>query len=291
MDKAKYIVIDLETYRCTDPDVVRTLTTDALLREPAKNEKVAVKKNWDTPQGRQARVDEALEKTSVDPLLAEVVCIGYKTDTTSTTTLKPGVRQIDGERRLDPLQMLADAALLFDSYAGPQTTWVGHNMQGFDLGILLNQWRRYSIHPPTHFPPYRNGKWRGRLWDTMKATPCKNALGFIKLDAVCQALGMGPGKAYEWEGMPMEGSRVGELVERALAGEDNLWLVLQEYCACDIDQTEDVFLRQTCRGAYPAEWRDAVAEQVRAIEESEGTEAQKAVGLVSVLGAAGLIPR
>lgn len=275
-EKARLIVLDIETYRTRNEAVIERIRQEQYERACPVNKPKEEKFAWNTTAGREARVAEALDKTACDPLLAEVLCCVY---------------QADGKAQgsscfYDEADGLLDAANALDALAGPETVWCGHNLAGFDLPVLLNRWRRYELCPPEHFPVFHGGRWRGRVWDTMLRTPCKNGLGLVSLDDVCLAYGMGAAKSVAWRGTPMDGSRVGEAYE---AGEYDLIL---EYCMADVAVQEALYYRQTANdtwGTFDA--RHDVAERLAEIDDSGLSEGARAIAKLQVLEGAGLVPR
>ena len=277
--KARLIVFDIETYRTTNPAAMEQIREEAIEKKPASNTRKEVKMAWHTEAAREERAAEALAKTSVNVLLAEPLCVCWEAD--------GDAYQADMMNRpeAEQLALLADA---WDNQASQETIWCGHNIAGFDLAILLNRFRRHDICPPKHFPRYTDGKWRGRVWDTMLRTPCPNGLGFVKLSAVCQAHDIRSAKQeVHWNGEPMDGSRVAEAYE---AGEYDLIL---DYCADDVSVQRDLYLRQTANDTWGTFDRHSdLTEQIIEIQQAPGlTEGARAIAIVKMLESNGLMPR
>jgi len=131
-----------------------------------------------------------------------------------------------------------------------------------------------------------NGRWQGRVFDTMKRTPCSNGLGLVSLDNTCAAYGV-PLREVMWAGAPMEGSRVAEAFEAGAIE------TILEYCA------EDVITELKLYGAMTFDFTwgtygvgSEAAERVSEIERDETlTDTQKALAVYDVMNRAGLIPR
>jgi hypothetical protein len=250
---ATRITFDIETYRTTNAEAVQRIRLEAIDKEPAGNTLKALKETWNTTEAREARADEALAKTSLDPLLAEILCVSLYIDypdgsfADSTFDLMRGKHSLEIVRRA------------LESIANEDTLWIGHNICGFDLPILLNSWRRSGMIPPTHFPRYIRGHWQGTLYDTMQNIP-NNRGGFVSLDAACQAFGLGSAKHIIWNGAHMEGSRVAE------AYETGFYDLILEYCAIDVSFERALYLCLTSGGRYAtpeaarADLRAAIAE-------------------------------
>lgn len=232
------IVIDVETYGTRNPDAIARIMAEEMARTPAQNAKKELKLAWNTELAQEARIKEALGRTAVDPLLAEPLCVCWRVfsggDADSVAMME------DWDTPEGQLTVLAER---LDIAATDETVWVGHNVEGFDLGVLLNSWRRYDIKPPGHFPVYRNRRWRGWVYDTMLRAPCKNGLNMVSLDKVCEAYGIS-GKELLWNGQKMDGSRVAEAFEARAYG------AIVEHCMLDVDVEYQLYLRMTCNGTY-----------------------------------------
>jgi len=287
--KARLIVLDVETYRTRNPVMVERIRREAIEKRPASNTRKDLKTMWDTAAAREARAREALAKTAADVLFAEVLCVCWRADGEAFNLSAMDQRCVQAQTEdSDELELLALEMLAehWRAQAGPETIWVGHNVLGFDLGVLLNRWRRYGISPPEHFPSYVNGRWRGRVFDTMTRTPCKNGIGLVSLEDVCAAYDIASATPIEWRGEPMTGSRVGAAFE---GGEYD---VVLEYSALDVQTTERLYMLMTCDGMWGTfDAHHAVAEQIAEIKGSEISESAKALAIVDVLDRAGLIPR
>jgi len=274
MSKAETIVIDLETYRTNNGAAIERITAEVLAKRPANNVKKGLKLEWDTEEAREARVQDALDKTALDPLLCQVLCAGVKVDDSETRGVWEG-----GAASAELIELLDEAA-------GPDTVWVGHNVRGFDLPVLLSWWLREQCVPPEHFPRFCGRHWRGRIYDTMLQTPSANPLGFIGLEAACEAYRIETPKRIEWDGSPLDGSRVGAAYE---AGAHDRIL---EYCTADVEATYELYQALTSHGFYsPWGVQSEAAEAVAEIEASELGADAKRLAIYNVLDAAGLIPR
>lgn len=269
------IVFDIETYRTTDASVLQRLELEAASKEPNKTATKAVKLAWHTESARNERIREAISKTAVDPMLAEVLCV--------VASLDGSLFRFSVESQVEE-QMLSKFSERIDAVATPDTIWVGHNIEGFDLPVLLNRFRRYGIAPPRAFPSFVNGRWFGRVFDTMKRIPARTP--FISMDAACEAYDV-PLEDVQWEGEPMHGGRVAACYE---AGD---WKTLLRYCEEDVLATGELYGRLTFDdswGTYPSpnDLKTALEE----IDADEAlTEAQKALSQKVILKNAGAWPR
>jgi len=278
---ARTIVLDCETYRTREPRIVEQIQQEAMAKRTAKSAAKAVKLEWDATAARYARAEEALAKTAVDVHLAEILCVCWREDG------EPGAidAMSDDAGEVSPLAQLAE---YWDRIATAETVWVGHNIIGFDLPVLVNNWRRRGIVPPTHFPTCSNGRWRGRIYDTMARSGAKPPC-HIQLETLCAAYNVLPPARVMWGTAPLDGSRVGAAYEFGVAGYQRIL----EYCAADVAATEALYRTMTLDGRYGTyNTRDEVAAQIQDIEAAvDLSDAQKALAIVGVLDGAGLVPR
>jgi len=247
--KASVIVFDIETYSTRDPRMIEEIREEAISKRPAQNTAKELKIAWDTTEARAERGAEAVAKTALDPMLASVLCVVYRvyglspepsdyfTDCMADHELRQGQHYND-HAHLAEGEALADLAQRWDEIAGPDTLWVGHNIEGFDLPVLLGAFLRHDIEPPAHFPRFSHGRWFGSIYDTMCHYP-NNRAGFVSLDTACRALGMPAAKSHLWQGEPMSGKRV------AAAYEAGACELIIEYCAVDVAAEARVFERLT----------------------------------------------
>ena len=279
-DKSRLIVLDIETYRTRVPEIVERIEREAIERQPAQNVAKALKDAWDTESSRERRAAEALSKTALNVLLAEILCVCWRADGECSDVSTMHENKTAEEHAL---RVLVEA---WNEQAGPDTIWCGHNIHNFDLAVLLNRWRRYGIRPPEHFPQFSNGRWFGRTWDTMRRTPCDSGLGLVSLRTVCEAYGIEGAKSTFWRGEPIDGARVSEVYE---AGEYDLIL---EYCRQDVVVEEALYLAQTDCDTYGTyDTRAEVHQQIAEIQESTLRPGEKAMAIQQLLESAGYIPR
>ena len=274
---AKILCFDIETRATTEANLIARLEQEAFERRPVNNTLKTEKERWDTSQAQTERMHEAVQKTSVDCLYAEPICCVWRTE--------------DDEAGVDGVWLAADEAAglrdlseRWEALTDAGTVWVGHNLLGFDLPILLNRFRRNCVPPPTCFPQYRDGRWIGRVWDTMLRTPAKTP--FISLENASLAYGLPSAKNMMWRGEPMTGARVAEALA---AGEDKM---LVEYCATDVQADYELYLTQTFCGRWGTlDGRESLAAAIREIEAADFPQSAKDRGVLTLLDAAGMVPR
>lgn len=273
------LVIDIETYRTTDPVLLAHIEQEQWERRPPGRASKDISKAqidaWDTDEGRAERVAQEVADTSKNVLMAELVCCGLYQGVDEVSVVGPNPEGL-------VLQQLAE---VLRDCTNEETVWIGHNLH-FDLSVLLNRWRRHRIAPPPSFPVYSDRRWRGRIFDTMLRTPCPNGLGYVKLDLACKVYGLPSAKSVMWEGVAMDGSRVGTAFE-ALKYE-----LLREYCAADVLATWHLYQVQTAEGAHGRIGRDdELRGAIEAIWESNLDDTAKRLATYSLLEKNGRIPK
>jgi len=247
--KAAVIVFDIETYSTRDPRLIEEIRDEAVRKRPAQNVAKELKLAWDSTEARAERGAEAVAKTALDPMLASVLCVVYRVyglapepqdyfiDCMAEHDLRRGPNYNDHAHQVEG-GALAELVDRWDEIAGPDTLWVGHNIEGFDLPVLLGAFLRHDIEPPDHFPRFSHGRWYGAIYDTICHIP-NNRAGFVSLDTACKALGLPSAKSHMWNGEPMSGGRVAEAYESGACE------LIIEYCAVDVAAESRVFERLT----------------------------------------------
>jgi len=278
---AKTVTLDIETYRTTDQALVEGIRQQAILKRPARNTLKRLKECWDTEAARNERAADALAKTSVDPLLAEVLCVAVQYG-----NLEPRIWSAMGGTDGIMLRGLAEELV---ECTDIETIWVGHNLKGFDLPILVNRFRRCGVVPPAHFPvPTGPRHVRGRVYDTMLRVPSQNAQGYISLEAACAAYGLPAAKgAYALEdGRLLTGATVGSAFE---AGEYEL---IEKYCMEDVAATYRLYQACTMEGRWGTWESDSELEHAITTIWKQGMNPDAAGKVVlDLLAGAGKIPR
>jgi hypothetical protein len=275
-DKAKLIVLDIETFRTLDAELAERVQDDARNKRPAQNTLKDLKTLWDTEAAREERAAEALARTALDPALATVIVASAQADDLAETwsmqwPVGTGFRDL-----------LADFAEWLGNVSGPRTIWAGHNIEGFDLPVLLSCWQRHRIMPPAHFPVF-SGRWRGWVYDTMVRFPSKTP--YVSLVDACAAFGIAA-KSVEWKGEPMTGARVADAYRE---GEHDL---LAEYCRADVVAERALYEAMTFGGRWGTYGTsdEGLAVEIATVRASCLSEGQKAISILTLLERAGLVP-
>lgn len=204
------IVLDIETYRCTNPDLLSIVTAEI---EPPNNYK-----NDEAIAAYKARVAaQRAEATALDGSYGKVICVCYAIDNEPTvhTFVDP-----------DEKSLLSGLFAALSSQKFP--LYVGHNIT-WDLKFLLKRAIIHRVTPPAHFiQAGRSKPWSKEVFDTMAAWDDKNR---ISLHALCKVLGVPTSKG------DLDGSKVGAAYE---AGEIAR---IAEYCAADVRATRECYNR------------------------------------------------
>jgi len=276
---ANLLVFDVETYRTRVVSVINEITCEALEKRPAQNAAKEIKAAWDTAEARMERVQSAISKTAVDVTLAEPLSAAFRLDHGEI------VKRVIG---FEPDLEQKNLALLSEEWSDctdANTVWGGHNIEGFDLAVLLNRMRRHKVRPPAHFPMYRHRRWRGRIFDSMRHMPTSNGLDFIAVDVACARYGV-PFPRYVWRGREVDGSMVGEM----FAAGPSEWPHILGYNGCDVEGEDNLIGAMTFDGTWGWYERADVYEQVSEIRAADHlSDAQRAIALVKALEGAGVI--
>lgn len=162
------IFVDIETLPTSRKEIQERATAD--VAPPANYKKAETIAEWWAGQGDAAKA-EAIGKTALDGTWGEVLCIGLAINDDPVEVIVRG----DGtEERLlktfaEKVENGCRALLKSGGFWEVGATWIGHNLQDFDLRFL---WQRSRIHGvkfpfelPIGKPNYQRGPF---LFDTMK---------------------------------------------------------------------------------------------------------------------------
>jgi predicted PolB exonuclease-like 3'-5' exonuclease len=269
------MVLDIETVSTRNRELRLRVMNDAIEKRPAQNTLKELKVQWDTDEAKEARALEALDKTAVDPLLAEPIVCCFRAD---------GAGCALELYKLEKAELVALREVLNDM-TGAETIWIGHNVKGFDLPVLLNTWRRHGIAPPDHFPRFRGNRWCGRIYDTMENAPTKTP--FESLDGLCQAYGLGSAKCFKTpHGVPMNGGMVGEMYDGGCYAE------ITAYCETDVEMEEKLYMAMTFEDTWGCfDEESDIVEAIANLQSDESlTDTQKKLHIYTILEKAGRIP-
>lgn len=246
---AGIITIDVETRGTTDEAVIAGLREELVEQDPpeqirgtaarvleragylehyrgmTKGKREWLEEHWGSTL-LEARLEEAVERSAVDTLVAEALCVAVFCDDDELGDIYHCMPDIEegANNAADEKSMIYLLMEDLGKAAGPETVWVGHNLRGFDLPLLIQRARRFGIRPPEHFPKWEGGRARGRIFDTMVECAC--ARPFVSGEEAARAMGL-PFKTVEWKGAAMSGERVAEALAEGAYG------VIREYCLAD----------------------------------------------------------
>jgi len=271
MTAARRIHLDCETYRTTNSVLIDSIVDSETSKKPAHNVAKSVKDKWFTDEAINERVQKALDKTSVNPMYAEVLVTCCRTDEGELFTFD-AMEQSEKESMIQFSRFMSEIS-------DKNTIWTAFNGKRFDFSLLLNRMIRHRVRPPEHFPVYAGG-WRGRIFDTMERLPTSEI--FVSFKEACDIYGLNC-KTTMWGNEPMGGARVGEAYR---AGEFQL---IRDYCAADTEHEEALYLAMTHNdtwGTYD------VGDDLSALSEiyhSDDSPAYKWSAAAPILKSAGLI--
>lgn len=214
------IIIDLETIPSQRMDVQdylrKNITPDARLKDP---EKVAA----DMANKEAA----ALDKSGLEGWSNHIICIGVG---------------INDHPAIDfytenPIEKERDMIIRFFDYISQNCgkyahTWIGHNLNRFDLKVLRQRCIVLGIKWPSIITAAFQDKWGDVTFDTMLKW-CGDNRDSISLEKLCLALGVETPKD------DLKGSEVYQ------AWKDGRNDQIREYCRRDVEATRAVYRKMT----------------------------------------------
>ena len=204
------IVLDIETYKCVDPELIALLTAEIEAPDNYRNEDVIA-------NHKAKAAAKRIDATALDGAYGRVICACYTLDN------EPTVHAFvdSDEKSLLAVLFAALSAQKFPLYVGHNITW--------DLKFLLKRAIVHRVTPPSHFIQAARAKpWGKEVFDTMNAWDDKNR---ISLHALCKVLGVATPKG------DLGGGKVGAAYE---AGEIAR---IVEYCIADVRATRECYNR------------------------------------------------
>lgn len=237
------IVFDIETIPVQDPfhiaDISASMDADlerALenVRAPAnykdaeKIDAYVSQAREGLRQGHKEAVQAAINKTSFDGGLGQIVCIGWAVNDEPAQVV--GVEDLSSASEVGLLETWFRYLGKLHSTSGTRPVLIGHNSNAFDIPFVWKRAMVLGVRPPVWFP--RDPKpWGESTFDTM--TQWAGTKDRISMDRLCKILGIegkgdGPTGADVW---PMV--QAGELKEVAA------------YCMDDVDRTRHIYKRMT----------------------------------------------
>ena len=206
------------TYTYFDLESIPDQSEGAL--ERAK-ESIKIPANYKNPDTIAAYIEEnaqeAWEKTALDGWKGHVACIVY--ERSGNYDNRMSVRDVKDEKQI--------LEYFFSDLT--ETTFVGHNIIGFDMPFLTKRALVLGVKlPPEHIWPRNLRPWDTKVFDTM--TAFGNGKEFISLDNLARNLGIkGKGETT--------GKQVHYMWQQGLHDE------IAEYCSDDVRIVREIHER------------------------------------------------
>ena len=236
------IFFDIETIPVQDADQIAGLVADMEAKRDQAKLEAKAPGNYKKPEAieqyiadaraaldadHEAAVKQAIERTSFDGGLGQVVCIGWAVE--DELAMSVNVADLSRAAEADMLRQFFAALLgAHRSTSGTRPCLIGHNSNAFDIPFM---WRRamvLGIRPPIWFP--RDPKpWGDATFDTM--TAWAGVKDRISMDRLCRVLGI-PGK-----GDGPTGADVWPMVQAGRISE------VADYCRDDVERTRAIWRR------------------------------------------------
>jgi hypothetical protein len=214
------IFLDIETIPNQSPEYRAKVRQT--IKAPAQYKKQDSMIAW-MAENAESATDEAIAKTSFDPALGHIACIGWAIgDGQAKSVSNTDIR--DEEANLN-----AFFSAINQECGVHMARWIGHYISGFDLRFLLNRAIVLGVKLPTALILPRDIKpWSDQVFDTMVSWA--GPKGSISQDNLAKAFGLA-GK----------GDFDGSMVAEAWAnGEHDK---IANYCLSDVETVREIYRR------------------------------------------------
>ena len=214
------IFVDIETIPNQSPEYRAMVRKN--IKAPAQFKKQDSIDAW-LAENSETATDEAIAKTSFDPALGHIACIGWAIgDGQAKSVSNTDIR--DEEANLN-----AFFSAINQECGVHMARWIGHYISGFDLRFLLNRAIVLGVKLPTALILPRDIKpWSDQVFDTMVSWA--GPKGSISQDNLAKAFGLA-GK----------GDFDGSMVAEAWAnGEHDK---IANYCLSDVETVREIYRR------------------------------------------------
>jgi hypothetical protein len=214
------IFLDIETIPNQSPEYRAKVRQT--IKAPAQYKKQDSIDAW-MAENAESATDEAIAKTSFDPALGHIACIGWAIgDGQAKSVSNTDIR--DEEANLN-----AFFSAINQECGVHMARWIGHYISGFDLRFLLNRAIVLGVKLPTALILPRDIKpWSDQVFDTMVSWA--GPKGSISQDNLAKAFGLA-GK----------GDFDGSMVAEAWAnGEHDK---IANYCLSDVETVREIYRR------------------------------------------------
>lgn len=214
------IFLDIETIPNQSPEYRAMVRKN--IKAPAQFKKQDSIDAW-LEENAETATDEAIAKTSFDPALGHIACIGW--------AIGDGqVKTVSNTDIGDEEANLAGFFSTINQECGVHMArWIGHYISGFDLRFLINRAIVLGVKLPSSMILPRDIKpWSDQVFDTMTAWAGNKDR--ISQDNLARALGL--------EG---KGDFDGSMVAKAWV--DGQHSKIAEYCRNDVETVRSIYRR------------------------------------------------
>lgn len=200
------IYLDIET-RASSRAAVHARVT-AAVKPPANYKKPETIAQWWAGEGDAAKA-EAIARTALDGTWGEIICIGWAVDDGRVLVTTGGAESELIEAWAETLESYINELSATSQSWDLRATWVGHNVQDFDLRFLWQRCVVSGIKLPFRLPleRYPKGPW---LYDTMKEWSGFNK--FVKQTDLELAFGLARTDPLERGGADVAGADMADVV-------------------------------------------------------------------------------
>lgn len=236
------VYFDIETIPVQSPDFIAEMRAEmkaeldealGSIRAPsnykdeAKIAEYVNARHAELVEGHEAKVQEAILKTSFDGGLGQICVIGWAVENIASMSYSVDDLTPASERR-----MLSDWFFMLEHAYSPtdRVTLIGHNIIGFDIRFLWQRAMVLGVRPPMHCLPRDPKPWGDAAFDTM--TAWAGVKDRVSMDKLCRIFGI-PGKG------DMDGSKVWHMVQSGQIEE------VAAYCRGDVERTRALHRRMT----------------------------------------------
>jgi DNA polymerase elongation subunit (family B) len=262
----KNICFDIEPRGTTNPSVIASIRKDEENKEcpgkptSARPRKETVEKyeqaveEWNG--SLEQRIQDRIDATAKDPLLAEPVCISAVFDGEVAT--------LHCLRGHSEQSMLERFFQFIAENCEDESIFTGYCIKIFDLPVLITRSRILDIRLPSMFPKNKGRYWSRNVVDIQDLIFSNKP--YISFCEAATAYGI-EAKKIEWLDKPMTGKRVQEAIRA------NEYDLILKYCEADASNEYNLYKKCVPDNGNDPTWMDLVTE----IIESDLTDAQKVV--------------
>ena len=265
------VCFDIETRGTTNQAVIDQIRADESRREcpgkptssrPRKETKekyLVAAEDWE--KSLESRIQERIDATAKNCLLAEPVCISSMFDgEISSFHCLGGATES---------QMIREYLMYIAQNCDDQAVFSGYCIKVFDLPVLITRARILDIDIPSIFPYMRGRYWSNNTLDIQDLIFSNKP--FLSFNEAAMSYGI-QSKRVDWRGQPMTGARIQDALR---AGEHDLII---EYCEADAED-EWALLNKCVSGHTVPTWTDLIGDIVN----SDLSDAQKVIAIRNLI--------